>query len=115
MKGDPAKGSLAEKLLDTLKYQDFSLLHELLQPAMSNARRTGCGKQLASIEKKMDRFARRNWTGYSAAPPIAHEVHQPTAPGYGSPFGSDSTPHPQPGMLGEKRPSLGDAVEGAGV
>lgn len=47
---------LAEKLLDTLSRDDYFLFLDVLHPAMTQAKRTGCGKQVLSIEKKMHRF-----------------------------------------------------------
>ena len=46
---------LAEKLLDRLASPDYVFFLEHLHPAMSHAKRTGCGKQVMSIEKKMHR------------------------------------------------------------
>lgn len=45
-----------EKLLDSLSPDDYFYFLDLLQPAMVHARRTGCGKQVLSIDKKMHRF-----------------------------------------------------------
>ncbi|WPH04252.1 Hypothetical protein R9X50_00714100 [Acrodontium crateriforme] len=46
-----------QKLLDTLCPEDYVTFVELLQPAVNQAKRTGCGKQILSIEKKMHRFS----------------------------------------------------------
>ncbi|KAK0253510.1 mRNA binding protein puf3 [Friedmanniomyces endolithicus] len=47
-----------QKLLDTLCAADFNNFIDLLQPAMTQAKRAGAGKQTQSIEKKMDRYMR---------------------------------------------------------
>lgn len=47
---------VAEKLLDTLAPEDYLQFVDMLQPALSQAKRTGCGKQVLSIEKKMNRI-----------------------------------------------------------
>lgn len=47
---------VAEKLLDTLCREDYFAFLEILYPAMAQAKRSGCGKQVLSIEKKMHRF-----------------------------------------------------------
>ncbi|KAF1353265.1 armadillo-type protein [Delphinella strobiligena] len=45
-----------QKLLDVLTYQDYMFFMTVLQPEMAKAKRTGCSKQVMSIEKKMHRF-----------------------------------------------------------
>lgn len=45
-----------EKLLDTLCRDDYFMFLDVLHPAMVQAKRSGCGKQVLSIEKKMHRF-----------------------------------------------------------
>ncbi|KAK0932797.1 mRNA binding protein puf3 [Friedmanniomyces endolithicus] len=47
-----------QKLLDMLCAADFNNFIDLLQPAMTQAKRAGAGKQTQSIEKKMDRYMR---------------------------------------------------------
>ncbi|KAK5172610.1 mRNA binding protein puf3 [Saxophila tyrrhenica] len=46
-----------QKLLDTLSPDDYLYFLTELQPAINTAKRTGCGKQVLSIEKKMHRYS----------------------------------------------------------
>lgn len=48
--------NITEKLLDTLMPNDYNHFLGSLHPAMAQAKRSGCGKQTLSIEKKMHRF-----------------------------------------------------------
>ncbi|GAB7365706.1 hypothetical protein MBLNU230_g7044t1 [Neophaeotheca triangularis] len=45
-----------QKLLDTLSGPDYAAFLQDLQQAMNMAKRTGCGKQVVAIEKKMHEF-----------------------------------------------------------
>lgn len=122
----------AEKLLEKLCPGDFMYFHQHLQPAISHAKRTGCGKQLISvrshahwrykasqltdmqIEKKMqERFMylpqRPSHSMMLAVP------HAPYASNYGSvantppPLTADTQSLQSSGL-----PSInGDTVEGA--
>ncbi|KAK3672845.1 mRNA binding protein puf3 [Recurvomyces mirabilis] len=120
-----------QKLLDTLSSDDFASFVEILQPAMSQAKRTGCGKQVQSIEKKMERFARLpRWnTGYSNHTHGQHNGHNHDhygtmhlslpPPLFASTFASAAnTPPPltadTQSLQSSGLPSInGDAVEGA--
>lgn len=44
-----------QKLLDLLSQQDFDHFIDVLQPELAKAKRTGCGKQVTAIEKRMQR------------------------------------------------------------
>lgn len=109
-----------EKLLDTLSSDDFAFFVELLQPAVNQAKRTGCGKQLMSVEKKMHRLPPR-WN--EPAPPAGygHNPYQlplPTPP-FASHYASATTTPPPltsdtQSLQSSAIPSInGDAVEGA--
>lgn len=115
----PANTS-AEKLLDTLSPEDYGHFLDLLQPAMAQAKRTGCGKQVLSIEKKMQKFATfRNNLG-NAGPFNAgmYQLPLPTPP-FASYHGSAATTPPPltadtQSLQSSAIPSInGDAVEGA--
>lgn len=111
-----------QKLLDTLHVDDYLAFLELLQPAMAQAKRTGCGKQLLAIEKRMHRFASyRN--GLANGPPPFNPTYQlplPTPP-FASHYASNAnTPPPltadTQSLQSSTIPSInGDAVEGAAV
>ena len=62
-----------EKLLDTISPQDYFAFLEYLEPAVSQAKRTGCGKQIQSVERKMERFSRGS--GRQNLPPPSHTAH----------------------------------------
>ncbi|KAI5258862.1 ARM repeat-containing protein [Aureobasidium subglaciale] len=96
-----------QKLLDLLSQQDFDCFTDVLQPELAKAKRTGCGKQVAAIEKRMQRPYDQNL--------LAH----PTA--FGSRTVSQNTTPPPPPLTADQR-SLqtssvgsvnGDALEGA--
>jgi hypothetical protein len=96
-----------QKLLDLLTQQDFDYFIEILQPELIKAKRTGCGKQVAAIEKRTQRSDEQD------------------VPVHGNDFGNHSisqnaTPPPPP-LTADQR-SLqtssagsvnGDALEGA--
>ena len=113
----------AEKLLDTLCLEDFSYFHDLLQPAMSQAKRTGCGKQVQSIEKKMDRLARPRWNanGNGNTNGFHNEMYRMPLPNsqFASSFASAANTPPlltadTQSLQSSAIPSInGDAVEGA--
>jgi hypothetical protein len=113
----------AEKLLDTLNGEDFNTFMELLQPAVTQAKRTGCGKQMLSIEKKLhNRVATVRWGANNNASNNfgnhgGYGLQLPTPP-FVSQYGS-AAPTPPP-MIAETSlqssnlPGVnGDAVEGA--
>ncbi|SMR46475.1 unnamed protein product [Zymoseptoria tritici ST99CH_1E4] len=120
-----------QKLLDTLAPDDYHLFLEVLQPAMIQAKRTGCGKQVLSIDKKMHRFDpyhshnlannmpfdRNGYpmdNGYQMGVPIAMPQHQ-----FASNYNSAATTPPP--LTADTRslqssgvPSInGDTMEGA--
>ena len=111
-----------EKLLDTLSPDDYIHFLDLLQPAMTHAKRTGAGKQTLSIEKKMHRFpAYRNGSANGGAfNPNAYQLPLPMLP-FTSNYGSAATTPP---LLTADTQSLqssavqsinGDTVEGAAI
>ncbi|RMY75424.1 hypothetical protein D0863_02626 [Hortaea werneckii] len=109
-----------EKLLDTLSSDDFAFFVELLQPAVNQAKRTGCGKQLMSVEKKMHRLPPR-WNGPAPPASYGHNPYQlplPTPP-FASHYASATTTPPPltsdtQSLQSSAIPSInGDAVEGA--
>ena len=110
-----------EKLLDTLCAEDYTCFLELLHPAVTQAKRTGCGKQVLSIEKKMHRFPafRNGPTSVGAYNPGPYQMPLPTPP-FASSYGSAATT-PPPALTADTQslqssaiPSInGDAVEGA--
>lgn len=105
--------SHAEKLLDTLCLSDYAYFMTILQPEMAKAKRTGCGKQVLSIEKKMhrDHYGNGVQAGHNYLP-------MPTPP-FASGFGSAATTPPPltadtQSLRSSTIPSVnGDAVEGA--
>ena len=111
---------ITEKLLDTLCPEDFGGFVELLQPAVNQAKRTGCGKQLLSVEKKMHRLPPR-WTG----PPNGNAYHHGPyqlpllTPPFSTRFNSAATTPPPltadtQSLQSSNIPSInGDAIEGA--
>lgn len=110
----------AEKLLDTLCPEDFACFVDVLQPAMNQAKRTGCGKQTMSIEKKMHRLPPR-WGGQSNGNAYNHGGYQlplPTPP-FASHYGSAATTPPPltadtQSLQSSTIPSInGDTIEGA--
>jgi len=93
---------------------------DVLQPAVNQAKRTGCGKQLLSVEKKMHRLPPR-WNGPGNGNTYGHNAYQlplPTPP-FASRFASAAnTPPPltadSQSLQSSAIPSInGDAVEGA--
>ncbi|KAI6813032.1 putative Pumilio like protein [Hortaea werneckii] len=109
-----------QKLLDTLSSDDFAFFVELLQPAVNQAKRTGCGKQLMSVEKKMHRLPPR-WNGPAPPASYGHNPYQlplPTPP-FASHYASATTTPPPltsdtQSLQSSAIPSInGDAVEGA--
>ena len=115
--------SLTEKLLDTLSSEEYIHFMDLLQPAVTQAKRTGCGKQVLSIEKKMHRFpsfGNGPASGGAFNPTNAYQLPLPT-PHYASNFGSAATTPPPltadtQSLQSSTIPSVnGDAVEGAAV
>lgn len=127
-KQSPIADLVSEKLLDTLKPNDYNLFLESLHPAMVQAKRTGCGKQTVSIEKKMHRYDVYRHGGISNAPQFqgrySHGFQLPVQmPMAMAPFASHynsaaTTPPPltadTQSVQSSCLPSLnGDAVEGA--
>ncbi|KAK4550587.1 hypothetical protein LTR36_000166 [Oleoguttula mirabilis] len=109
-----------QKLLDTLCNEDFGCFVDLLHPAVSQAKRTGCGKQLMSVERKMHRTPPQ-WAGQTNGHAYNHGPYQmplPTPP-FASHYGSAATTPPPltadtQSLQSSKMPSInGDAVEGA--
>lgn len=108
----------AEKLLDTLAPDDYLQFVDMLQPALNQAKRTGCGKQVLSIEKKMHRVPgfRNGPANVGAYNPHAFRV---PIPQFGNAIDSATTTPPP--LTADTRSiqssalqSLdGDAVEGA--
>jgi len=87
-----------EKLLDTLCAEDFANFVELLQPAVSQAKRTGCGKQMLSIEKKIHRLPTR-WNSGLATNGFGHVNNPPqlSPPPFAIQYGpAATTPSPVP-------------------
>ncbi|KAK3709564.1 mRNA binding protein puf3 [Vermiconidia calcicola] len=109
-----------QKLLDTLCPEDYMHFLDVLQPAVTQAKRTGCGKQVLSIEKKMHRFPmlRNGPTNGGAYNPNAYQLPLPTPP-FASHFGSAATTPPPLTADSQSLQSSaiqsinGDAVEGA--
>lgn len=114
----------AEKLLDTLCMEDYLHFVEMLWPAVTQAKRTGCGKQVMAIEKKMHKFqphrnglANNNtFHGHAGN----YQLPIPTPP-YASNYGSAATTPPpltadSRSLQSSRIPSIsGDAVEGAAI
>ncbi|CAD0112784.1 unnamed protein product [Aureobasidium uvarum] len=96
-----------QKLLDLLSQQDFDHFIDVLQPELAKAKRTGCGKQVTAIEKRMQ---------------IPYDQGLLTQPAvFGSRTISQNTTPPPPPLTADQR-SLqnssvgsvsGDALEGA--
>lgn len=116
----------AEKLLDTLNQQDYMMFQEVIQPAVTHAKRTGCGKQIMSIDKRMHKFdPPRNGSMSSAtggAMANGRDIRPTYAPHYATPpFPSSytSAANTPPPLIADTPqssivPSInGDAVEGA--
>ncbi len=109
--------SCTEKLLETLCQEDYHHFMDVLQPAMTQAKRTGCGKQVLSIEKKMHKFpAFRSSLG--SIGPFNNALYQlppPSFNGHYSPAGT--TPPPLTTDTSLQSSAIqsinGDAVEGA--
>lgn len=109
-----------EKLLDTLAPEDYAQFLDLLQPAMTQAKRTGCGKQVLSIEKKMTRFPslRHSLGGVGPFNSGLYQLPMPALP-FASYHGSaTTTPPPLTADTQSLQSSAiqsinGDAVEGA--
>ncbi|KAK4984214.1 mRNA binding protein puf3 [Elasticomyces elasticus] len=72
-----------QKLLDTLAAHDYNYFMSILQQEMARAKRTGCGKQVLSIEKRMHRYA-------ALPSPSAPYTH-----GYNSQHQQHQQQHPQ--------------------
>ncbi|EME48060.1 hypothetical protein DOTSEDRAFT_69859 [Dothistroma septosporum NZE10] len=114
-----------QKLLDTLNAQDYFMFYDIVQPAIAHAKRTGCGKQILSIDKRMHKFdSLRNGSVSSATGgAIAHprDARLPFSMHYSTPFASTytSAANTPPPMIADTPqssivPSVnGDAVEGA--
>lgn len=114
---------VTEKLLDTLCLDDYLFFVDLLHPAMQVSKRTGAGKQVLSIEKKMHRydsyrhggppavaaFNRNTFQMPLAAPTFAGDYNSAT----NTPplFTADTQPLHNSGLPGISY----DAVEGATV
>lgn len=112
--------SVAEKLLDTLILDDYLHFVDVLQPALSQAKRTGCGKQVLSIEKKMHRFSAYRGGPTSGGAYNPHILRLPV-PQFAKAIDSATTTPPPPPLTADTR-SLqssalqsidGDTVEGA--
>jgi len=92
---------------------------DLLQPAISQAKRTGCGKQVISIEKKMHRFPHFRGSQHSGSwSPHAHQFPLPTPPFASNFHSAANTPPPLTADTQSLQSSLvpsinGDTVEGA--
>ncbi|TIA22215.1 ARM repeat-containing protein [Aureobasidium pullulans] len=96
-----------QKLLDLLSQPDLDHFIEILQPELAKAKRTGCGKQVTAIEKRMQRPYEQNLHAHQSA--------------FGSRTISQNTTPPPPPLTADQR-SLqnssvgsvnGDALEGA--
>ncbi|KAK6403693.1 mRNA binding protein puf3, partial [Oleoguttula sp. CCFEE 5521] len=107
------------KLLEKLCPADFIYFHQHLQPAINDAKRSGCGKQLISIEKKMqDRLPylhANSQPHHSMMLGIPQHPHTPFGSRYGS---AANTPPPltadTQSLQSSGLPSVnGDTVEGA--
>ena len=113
---------LAEKLLDTLSPEDYGHFLEMLHPAVMQAKRTGCGKQVISIEKKMHRFPsyRNGSLNSSIFNSGVYQLPLPTPP-FASNYGSAATTPPpltadSQSLQSSGNPSInGDAVGGASM
>lgn len=117
--------SSTEKLLDTLNVHDYFMFLDVVQPAVAHAKRTGCGKQILSIDKRLHRFdSLRNGSVGSAtggAIPNGRDMRPPFAMHYSTPFASSytSAANTPPPLIADTpqssiAPSVnGDAVEGA--
>lgn len=109
-----------EKILDTLCPEYFAFFVDMLQPAVNQAKRTGCGKQLMSVEKKMHRLPPR-WNGPGGNGGYGHNPYQlplPTPPFTSHYTSAATTPPPLTADSASRQsstiPSInGDAVEGA--
>ena len=101
------------------------MFYEVVQPAVAHAKRTGCGKQILSIDKRMHKFdSLRNGSVSSAtggALSNGRDVRPPFAMHYSTPFASSFTSAantPPPLIADTPQSSIvpsvnGDAVEGA--
>ncbi|KAH0144140.1 putative Pumilio like protein, partial [Aureobasidium melanogenum] len=96
-----------QKLLDLLSQQDFDHFIDILQPELAKAKRTGCGKQVTAIEKRMQRPCDQSLLPHQAV--------------FGSRTISQNTTPPPPPLTADQR-SLqtssvgsvnGDTLEGA--
>ncbi|OQN99922.1 hypothetical protein B0A48_14127 [Cryoendolithus antarcticus] len=108
-----------QKLLEKLCPADFIYFHQHLQPAINHAKRSGCGKQLISIEKKMqDRLPYLHANSrphHTMMLGIPQHSHTPFGSRYGS---AANTPPPltadTQSLQSSGLPSVnGDTVEGA--
>ncbi|KAF7195423.1 Pumilio-like 4 [Pseudocercospora fuligena] len=117
-----------QKLLDTLCPEDYHIFLDALHPAMQVAKRTGCGKQVMSIDKKMNKFdTYRNGSLLGSNPIFGRptpmngfQLPLPTPP-FASNYNSATTTPPPltsdtQSLQSSGLPSVnGDAIEGAAV
>ena len=108
--------SSTEKLLETLCSEDYNPFVDLLQPALAHAKRTGCGKQVLSIEKKMHRFPPCRGGHPNGATYNGQMYRLPLPASF--PASTANTPPPltndQPSLQNSNLSTIdGDAVEGA--
>lgn len=112
----------AEKLLDTLAPDDYFFFVDLLQPAMVQTKRNGCGKQVLSIDKKMHRFdSYRTGGAPNGTTPFnrnGFQLQMPTPPFASNYTSAGTTPPPltadTQSLQSSGIPSVnGDTVEGA--
>lgn len=80
-----------EKLLDTLSRDDYYYFVDVLQTAMNQAKRTGCGKQVLAIDKKMHRFPSYRNAGMGTGLPQFHHEPQYQTQMYPPPFANNYT------------------------
>ena len=98
----------AEKLLDVVTPHDYSCLSDQLMPELNRAKRTGCGKQVVSIEKKMLQRRSGYFASHSASPFTSRNISASTTP---TPLTTDGR-----SLQTSSQPSVnGDAVEGAAM
>ncbi|KAF2168021.1 hypothetical protein M409DRAFT_53355 [Zasmidium cellare ATCC 36951] len=111
-----------QKLLDTLAPDDYFFFVDLLQPAMVQTKRNGCGKQVLSIDKKMHRFdSYRTGGAPIGTTPFnrnGFQLQMPTPPFASNYTSAATTPPPltadTQSLQSSGIPSVnGDTVEGA--
>lgn len=111
--------STTEKLLETLEADQYCQFVNMLQPNLQVAKRTGCGKQVQSIERKMSKF-----TSYRGGPTNGSTYNTPVQripppPAYSNAGSAMTTPLLTPGTQSLQSSALaslnGDAVEGAAI